>query len=67
MGCHDPGSWGAEQQLAVNNQYAVWRVAERLTLLALLVLGLVPGVLVPQVRLEPPGPPVPAISRAISE
>ena len=31
-----------------------------LTLLALLVLGLVPAVLVPQVSLEPPRPPVPA-------
>lgn len=35
-------------------------LAKLLTLLALLVLGLVPAVLVPQVSLEPPRPPVPA-------
>jgi hypothetical protein len=35
-------------------------------LLALLVLGLAPAVLVPQVRLEAPRPPVPAISRVIT-
>ena len=43
------------------------RLSTALTLLALLVLGLVPAVLVPQVRLEPPRPPVPATKRSIGE